>query len=130
MSDRITPEKRSWNMSQIRGKDTAIEVRVRKYLFGLGYRYRKNYVRFPGKPDIVLPKYRTIIFIHGCFWHRHFGCKNATIPKTRTDFWMEKFSRNEENDKKHKEELESSGWKVIVLWECDINKKFDEIPKA
>lgn len=126
MADRLTPEKRSWNMSQIRGKDTAIEVRVRKYLFGLGYRYRKNDKRLPGKPDIVLPKYLTVIFIHGCFWHRHPGCKDATTPKTRTDFWMEKFSRNVENDRKHKEQLETDGWKVITLWECDINKMFEE----
>ena len=117
MADRLTPEKRSWNMSHIRGKDTAIEVRVRKYLFGLGYRYRKNDKRLPGKPDIVLPKYRTVIFIHGCFWHRHSDCKGATTPKTRTDFWTEKFSRNVENDRKHKEQLEADGWKVITLWE-------------
>lgn len=126
MADRLTPEKRSWNMSHIRGKDTAIEVRVRKYLFGLGYRYRKNDKRLPGKPDIVLPKYRTVIFIHGCFWHRHPDCKDATTPKTRTDFWTEKFSRNVENDRKHKEQLEADGWKVITLWECEINKKFEE----
>ena len=107
-------------------KDTAIEVRVRKYLFGLGYRYRKNDKRLPGKPDIVLPKYRTVIFIHGCFWHRHQGCKDATTPKTRTDFWMEKFNRNVENDRKHKEQLEADGWKVVTLWECDINKRFNE----
>lgn len=126
MADRLTPEKRSWNMSHIRGKDTAIEVRVRKYLLGLGYRYRKNDKRLPGKPDIVLPKYRTVIFIHGCFWHRHSDCKDATTPKTRTDFWTEKFSRNVENDRKHKEQLEADGWKVITLWECEINKKFEE----
>ena len=126
MADRLTPEKRSWNMSHIRGKDTAIEVRVRKYLFGLGYRYRKNDKRLPGKPDIVLPKYRTVIFIHKCFWHRHSDCKDATTPKTRTDFWTEKFSRNVENDRKHKEQLEADGWKVITLWECEINKKFEE----
>lgn len=126
MADRLTPEKRSWNMSHIRGKDTAIEVRVRKYLFGLGYRYRKNDKRLPGKPDIVLPKYRTVIFIHGCFWHRHSDCKDATTPKTRTDFWTEKFSRNVENDRKHKEQLEADGWKVITLWEREINKKFEE----
>lgn len=130
MADRLTPEKRSWNMSQIRGKDTAIEVRVRKYLFGLGYRYRKNDKRLPGKPDIVLPKYRTMIFIHGCFWHRHPGCKDATTPKTRTEFWREKFSRNVENDRKHKEQLEADGWQVITLWECDINKRFDETMKG
>ena len=76
-------------MAQIKGKDTSIEVKVRKYLFNLGFRYRKNVKQLPGKPDIVLPKYRTVIFIHGCFWHRHEGCKDATIPKTRVEFWQE-----------------------------------------
>ena len=124
--DRITSEKRSWNMSRIKGKDTAIEVRVRKYLFSLGFRYRKNDKRLPGKPDIVLPKYHTVIFVHGCFWHRHPGCKDATTPKTRTEFWQAKFDRNVENDRIHREQLESSGWRVIILWECDITKRFEE----
>ena len=84
MSDKLTPEKRSWNMSRIKGKDTKIEVEVRKYLFSKGYRFRKNDKRYPGKPDIVLPKYHVVIFVHGCFWHRHEGCKDATTPKTRT----------------------------------------------
>ena len=86
MSDTISPEHRSWNMSRIRNKDTKIEVLVRKYLFSIGYRFRKNDKRYPGKPDVVLPKYKTVIFVNGCFWHRHSGCKDATIPKTRTDF--------------------------------------------
>lgn len=113
-------------MSSIKGKDTAIEVRVRKYLFSLGFRYRKNDKRLPGKPDIVLPKYHTVIFAHGCFWHRHPGCKDATTPKTRTEFWQAKFDRNVENDRIHREQLESSGWRVITLWECDITKGFEE----
>ncbi len=126
MADTITPEKRSWNMSRIRGEDTAIEVKVRKYLFSLGFRYKKNDKRLPGRPDIVLPKYRTVIFVHGCFWHRHPGCKDATTPKTRTEFWQAKFDRNVANDRLHKEQLEAAGWNVITLWECDINSRFDE----
>ena len=113
-------------MAQIKGKDTSIEVKVRKYLFNLGFRYRKNVKQLPGKPDIVLPKYRTVIFIHGCFWHRHEGCKDATIPKTRVEFWQEKFSKNVANDLKHKAQLETAGWKVITLWECDINRNFEQ----
>lgn len=126
MADSLTKEKRSWNMSRIHASDTSIEVKVRKYLFGLGYRYRKNVKGLPGKPDIVLPKYRTVIFIHGCFWHRHEGCKDATMPKTRVEFWQTKFAKNIGNDRKHQVELESLGWAVLTLWECDINKRFDE----
>ena len=126
MTDRLTPEKRSWNMSRIRGKDTSIEVKVRSYLFAQGFRFRKNDKRYHGKPDVVLPKYHVVIFIHGCFWHQHPGCKEATTPKTRTDFWQEKFDRNVANDNKNRELLEKEGWKVITLWECDINKRFEE----
>ena len=105
MSDKLTPEKRSWNMSQIKGKDTKIEVEVRKYLFSKGYRFRKNDKRYPGKPDIDLPKYHVAIFVHGCFWHRHEGCKDATTPKTRTEFWLEKFDKNVKNDQIKQEKL-------------------------
>ena len=122
MTDRITPEHRSWNMSRIKGKDTKIEVKVRSWLFSKGFRFRKNDRRYPGTPDIVLPKYKTVIFINGCFWHRHEGCRYATIPKTRTEFWQEKFDRNVANDRKHKEELETMGWRVITLWECELKK--------
>ena len=122
MSDKLTPEKRSWNMSRIKGKDTKIEVEVRKYLFSKGYRFRKNDKRYPGKPDIVLPKYHVAIFVHGCFWHRHEGCKDATTPKTRTDFWLEKFDKNVKNDRIKQEKLRELGWKVIVIWECEIKK--------
>lgn len=113
-------------MSRIRGKDTSIEVKVRKYLFSKGFRFRKNDKRLPGKPDVVLPKYHTVIFVHGCFWHRHPGCRDATTPKTRTGFWLDKFEKNVANDRIHREALKAAGWKVITLWECDIKKRFDE----
>ncbi len=115
MSDKLAPEKRSWNMSRIKGRDTKIEVEVRKYLFSKGYRFRKNDKRYPGKPDIVLPKYHVAIFVHGCFWHRHEGCKDATTPKTRTEFWLEKFDKNVKNDRIKQEKLRELGWKVIVI---------------
>lgn len=124
MSDKLTPERRSWNMSRIKGKDTKIEVEVRKYLFSKGYRFRKNDKRYPGKPDIILPKYHVAIFVHGCFWHRHKGCKDATTPKTRTEFWLEKFDKNVKNDQIKQEKLRESGWKIIVIWECELKKDF------
>lgn len=130
MSDKLTPEHRSWNMSRIKGKDTKIEVIVRQYLFSKGYRFRKNDKRYPGKPDIVLPKYKTVIFVHGCFWHRHPGCKNATVPKTRTEFWNDKFEKNVRNDKIKQEQLEQMGWKVIVIWECELEKNFSQTMEA
>lgn len=111
-------------MSHIKGKDTKIEVKVRKYLFSKGYRFRKNDKRYPGKPDIILPKYHVAIFVHGCFWHRHEGCKDATTPKTRTEFWLEKFDKNVKNDQIKQEKLRELGWKVIVIWECELKKDF------
>lgn len=129
MSDSLTPEKRSWNMSRIRSKDTSVEIKVRKYLFSQGFRYRKNVSSLPGKPDIVFPKYRVVVFIHGCFWHRHEGCKRATTPKTRQDYWVPKFQRNVENDNKHYQDLKKMGWNPIVVWECEINKNFEETMK-
>lgn len=126
MADTLSPEKRSWNMSRVKGKDTSIEIRVRRFLFSQGFRFRKNDKRLPGKPDVVLPKYRTVIFVHGCFWHRHPNCKDATTPKTRTEFWLEKFEKNVANDNAHREALEAAGWNVITLWECEINKRFKE----
>lgn len=113
-------------MSRIKGKDTKIEVEVRKYLFSKGYRFRKNDKRYPGKPDIVLPKYHVAIFVHGCFWHRHEGCKDATTPKTRTEFWLEKFDKNVKNDQIKQEKLRELGWKVIVIWECELKRSFQE----
>ena len=126
MADRITKEHRSWNMSRIRGKDTDIEKMVRSYLFSHGFRFRKNDKRYPGKPDVVLPKYRTVIFVNGCFWHRHEGCKYATTPKTNTDFWMEKFNKNVANDKLHNKQLQEMGWRVITIWECELKDSFEE----
>ena len=123
MTDHLSQEKRSWNMSHIHSKDTAPEVLVRKYLFSKGFRFRKNVSTLPGKPDIVLPKYHSIIFIHGCFWHSHPGCKRANIPKSRKEYWLPKLSRNSDNDKKHYIELTSMGWKVIVVWECELKKR-------
>lgn len=113
-------------MSRIKGKDTKIEVEVRKYLFSKGYRFRKNDKRYPGKPDIILPKYHVAIFVHGCFWHRHEGCKDATTPKTRTEFWLEKFDKNVKNDQIKQEKLRELGWKVIVIWECELKRSFQE----
>ena len=122
MTDHISPEHRSWNMSRIKAKDTKIEVQVRSWLFSRGFRFRKNDKRYPGKPDIVLPKYKTVIFINGCFWHRHEGCKYATMPKTKVEYWKDKFARNIRNDALHKQQLEEMGWKVIVIWECELKK--------
>ena len=123
--DTLTPEQRSLNMSLIRGKDTKPEVLVRKYLFSKGLRYRKNDKRFPGHPDIVFPKYRTVIFVHGCFWHGHEGCRYFRLPCTNVEFWKAKISRNRERDKKDAAELDKLGWKVITVWECRIRRKAD-----
>ena len=125
MPDRISREKRSWNMSQIKGKDTSIEIIVRKYLFHHGFRYRKNVTTLPGKPDILLPKYKTVIFVNGCFWHHHYGCKLAYIPKTNIEYWIDKFNTNIENDIKHEKELKQMGYKVITVWECELKECFE-----
>lgn len=122
MADHLTPEKRSWNMAQIKGKDTKPEVLVRSMLHRAGYRFRKNVKSLPGKPDIVLPKYRTVIFVHGCFWHRHKGCKYATTPGTNVEFWQKKFERNISNDQKHARELRRLGWNIITVWDCQLKK--------
>mgnify|MGYP004466700509 CR=1 FL=1 len=124
--DTISKDHRSWNMSRIRSSNTKIEIEVRSWLFKEEFRFRKNDKRYPGKPDVVLPRYRTVIFVNGCFWHRHEGCKYATTPKTKTDYWIEKFNRNIENDKKHKNQLEEMGWNVIVVWECELKKNFED----
>ncbi len=127
MTDVHSPETRSYNMSRIRSKDTKPEERVRKYLFAKGFRYRKNDKRLPGKPDIVLPKYKTVVFINGCFWHRHEGYKCFKWPSSNVDFWREKLQKNVERDKKNYNELLGDNWKVIVLWECKLkSKSFDD----
>lgn len=128
--DSITPEHRSWNMSRIRGKDTKIEVEVRKYLFAKGFRFRKNDKRFPGKPDVVLPKYKTVIFVNGCFWHMHEGCKQGRLPKSNLDYWREKLEKNVANDKLHEQQLTELGWNTITLWECELKKDFEGVMAA
>lgn len=122
MTDVFTKEKRREVMSGIKNKDTKIENMVRSWLFLKGYRYRKNDKRLPGKPDIVLPKYRTVIFVNGCFWHRHEGCKYAYTPKTRSDFWITKISGNVERDKSNIAKLNEMGWNVIIVWECELKR--------
>lgn len=119
----MTREKRSWNMSRIRGTNTKPEEKVRKYLFAKGFRYRKNDKRLPGKPDIVLPKYKTVVFVNGCFWHGHENCVKFRIPKTNTEFWTEKIYNNIIRDKERYRTLKELGWNVIVVWECQLNKK-------
>ena len=122
MGDVHSKEIRSYNMSRIKGKNTKPEELVRKYLFAQGFRYRKNDSRLPGKPDIVLPKYRTVIFVNGCFWHHHEGCKYFRWPENNAEFWQNKISRNEERDKKVHAELTAAGWKVLDIWECELKK--------
>lgn len=107
-------------MSMIKSRDTKPELIIRKFLFSNGFRYRLNIANLPGKPDIVLPKYKTIIFVHGCFWHGHKNCKYSIIPKTRTDWWTTKIENNRIRDKKIKSILMKHGWKVITIWECQL----------
>ena len=109
-------------MSRIRSKNTKPELIVRSILHRMGYRFRICVKDLPGKPDIVLPKYKTVIFVHGCFWHRHEGCKDATVPKTRTEWWLEKLNRNVERDSKNSAELIQKGWKILVVWSCEVKK--------
>lgn len=118
--DRVNPEKRSEIMSHIRGKNTKPELLVRSLLHRAGFRFCLHRKDLPGKPDIVLPKYKTVIFVHGCFWHRHPGCFKATNPKTNTEFWQEKFARNIVRDYEVSKKLEKSGWLVVVVWQCTI----------
>lgn len=106
-------------MSRIRGKDTRPEMRVRSRLHRMGFRFRLHHKDLPGKPDIVLPAYRTVIFVHGCFWHRHPGCRFAYLPKSRVDFWQTKFRRNVERHEEVTTDLEELGWRVVVIWECE-----------
>ena len=118
--DIMTPEQRHRVMVANKSKDTKPEVAVRRLLHALGYRFRIHRKDLPGKPDIVLPKHRTVIFVHGCFWHHHEGCKAASTPASNIDFWQTKFRRNRERDAQVKAQLESMGWKVIVIWECEV----------
>ena len=126
MADNHSKESRSYNMSQIRSKDTKPEILVRKYLFSKGLRFRKNDKRYPGAPDIVLPKYHTIVFVHGCFWHFHPECKYAIMPSSNVEFWEKKLYGNRDRDKKNQEELHQMGWRVIIVWECQLKKDVRE----
>ena len=120
MADVHDKETRSYNMSRIKGKDTKPEMLVRKFLHRQGFRYRLHAKNLPGKPDIVLPKYKTVIFVHGCFWHGHEDCKYYVVPKTRTEWWLNKINGNVQNDKKAFEALKELGWKIIEIWECEL----------
>jgi DNA mismatch endonuclease, patch repair protein len=120
--DTLSPEKRSWNMSRIRGKNTKPELAFRSVLHRLGYRFRLADKTLPGKPDIVLPKYRAVVFVHGCFWHRHPGCKYAYTPKSRCEFWIQKFDANVLRDETNLSHLKKAGWLPIVVWECEIKR--------
>lgn len=125
--DTHTKQQRSYNMSQIKGSNTKPEIILRKRLFAEGYRYRINDRKLPGKPDIVLKKYHTVIFVNGCFWHGHQDCKYFVVPKTRTEFWMNKINGNKERDQQKTALLNKEGWNVITVWECELRKgRFEE----
>ena len=121
--DSLTKEHRSWIMSRIRSTDTKPEMVVRSFLHRNGFRFRLHVKDLPGHPDIVLPKYKTVIEIRGCFWHRHKGCKKSTIPSSNTEYWLTKFKQNVKRDKRHAKELKALGWQLIVVWECETTKK-------
>ena len=116
---------RSRNMAAIRGKDTAPELAVRRILHAMGLRFRLHRKDLPGRPDIVLPKHRTVVFVHGCFWHRHEDCRYTTTPKTRQEFWESKFAANVERDSRNRTDLRQLGWRVIVVWECELRQPSD-----
>jgi DNA mismatch endonuclease, patch repair protein len=123
MADVHDKSTRSYNMSRIKGKDTKPEMLIRKFLHAQGFRYRLHVKNLPGKPDIVLPKYKTVIFIHGCFWHGHDRCKYYVIPKTRTEWWVNKINSNIANDEKAIRGLKQDNWKIITVWECQLKAK-------
>lgn len=125
MADNHTKEIRSMNMSHIRSTNSKPEETVRKFLFSKGLRYRKNVCTMPGKPDIVLPKYKTVVFVNGCFWHKH-DCGRFVMPKSNTEYWCKKINRNVERDKTNILHLKELGWKVLVIWECQLKKKVKE----
>ncbi|MEQ8773745.1 MAG: very short patch repair endonuclease [Marinoscillum sp.] len=126
MPDVHSPEVRSYNMSQIKGKDSKPEMVVRSYLHANGFRFRLHDGSLPGKPDIVLPKLKTVIQINGCFWHGHHGCKYYVIPQTRTDWWKAKINKTIENDGKNNLDLQKLGWEVITIWECELKSNMRE----
>lgn len=123
MTDDDAAAKLKYKMSRIKGKDTQPEIIVRSLLHRAGFRFRKNVADLPGKPDIVLPKYKTIIFVHGCFWHQHPGCSKCKIPKSKVEFWTEKLGKNVQRDIRHKADLDNLGWKVLYVWECELRNR-------
>ncbi len=127
MVDSLTAERRSWNMSRIRGRNTGPELRLRSLLHRAGFRFRLHAKHLPGRPDVVLPKYRTAIFVHGCFWHRHSGCRNATMPSTRREFWQKKFEGNVGRDTHNQAMLEAAGWSVLIIWECELKAEAEGV---
>ena len=126
MPDRLTSQQRHNCMSNIHSKNTKPELMVRRWLWSHGYRYRLNVKGVPGKPDIVMRRYRTAIFVNGCFWHGHEGCEKFKMPKTNVEFWDTKIRKNQERDKQNYQILQDNGWQVLVLWECQLTKKFIE----
>lgn len=127
MADVHSKETKSYNMSKIRGKDTKPEILVRKFLFSKGFRYKLHDKKLPGTPDIVFPKYKTVIFINGCFWHGHKDCKFYVTPKTRVEWWLDKINRNIEKDIENEAKLVNIGWNIIVVWECELKPSVREI---
>ena len=117
--DRLSRARRGWLMSRVGSRDTLPELRVRRAVFGMGYRYRLNDPRYPGKPDLVFPRHRKIVFVHGCFWHGHEACRYARLPKTRVRFWTAKIERNRERDREVEEKLRFMGWRILTVWQCD-----------
>jgi DNA mismatch endonuclease (patch repair protein) len=122
MADRLTPERRSYLMSRVRGKDTTPELRVRKMAHALGFRFRLHRRDLPGKPDLIFPRLGKIVLVHGCFWHRHEECRLTTRSKSRTDYWEAKFEGNVERDRRVQAELRALGWDVLVVWECETRE--------
>ena len=129
MADTVSPEKRSDVMRRVRSKDTLPEMAVRRALHKQGFRYRLHQATLPGKPDLVLPKHRTIVFVHGCLWHWH-GCKNSRMPNSNVDYWERKIARNVERDKSHLTALGDAGWQVVTIWECSIDAGLEELMRS
>ncbi|MNZ90184.1 Very short patch repair protein [compost metagenome] len=118
--DRLTPEHRSWLMSRVGSKDTKPELVVRRLVFAMGYRYRLHSKHLPGSPDLVFPGRKKVIFVNGCFWHGHLGCRYGRLPKSRVEFWQAKIDRNRERDRENIASLEADGWRVLTVWQCEL----------
>lgn len=129
MPDTLTPQARSERMSRVRAKDSKPEMQLRRLVHGLGFRYRLHARDLPGKPDLVLPRWRAVIFMHGCFWHRHPGCALARLPKSKLDFWQTKLEANRQRDRLNQQRLRELGWRVLVVWECEL-KHLDRVARV